>query len=113
MSNLKGNQNIIQWVEHISCRCADLDGIQCISIPVAIGTFFLLPDTPYTTRVWYLSPRDREIALERVERAGKAPPVKITRKTFKEVLSGWKWYMFVLGYVVSFHIRYVDHFFDN
>lgn len=72
-----------------------------MSIPIAIATFFLLPDTPHNTRVWYLSQRDREVAIERVQKEGKAPPVRITLDTFKNILSRWKWYMFVLGYVVS------------
>lgn len=72
-----------------------------MTIPVGIATFFLLPDTPYTTRVWFLTERERELAKERVQKAGKAPPVKINLATFKKILSSWKWYAFVLGYVVS------------
>ncbi|CAI7671057.1 unnamed protein product [Penicillium bialowiezense] len=72
----------------------------CMTLPVGIATYFLLPDTPYTTRVWFLSKRERELAQERVLKAGKAAPVKITLKTFKKILGSWKWYAFVLGYVI-------------
>lgn len=72
-----------------------------MTLPVGIATFFLLPDTPHTTRVWFLSKKERELAKERVLKAGKAAPVKITLGTFKKILGSWKWYAFVLGYVVS------------
>lgn len=72
-----------------------------MTIPVGISSFFLLPDTPHTTRAWYLTKKERQLATERVLRAGKAKPVKVTIATFKKILSSWKWYAFVMGYVVS------------
>jgi ACS family pantothenate transporter-like MFS transporter len=71
-----------------------------MTIPVGIATYFLLPDTPFTTRVWYLSKSERGLAEERVRKAGKAAPANINMGTFKRILSSWKWYAFVLGYVV-------------
>ncbi|KAL4749656.1 hypothetical protein BDW72DRAFT_204627 [Aspergillus terricola var. indicus] len=59
----------------------------CMTVPVGIATFFILPDTP-------------EIAKERVTRAGKAAPVKVTLSTIKGILESWKRYAFVLGYVL-------------
>jgi ACS family pantothenate transporter-like MFS transporter len=76
--------------------------MQVMTLPVGLATYFLLPDTPYTTRVWFLSERERELAKDRVLKAGKAAPVKITLRTFKKILGSWKWYAFVLGYVVGF-----------
>ncbi|KAJ6060700.1 hypothetical protein N7444_002554 [Penicillium canescens] len=72
----------------------------CMTIPVGIATYFLLPDTPFTTRVWYLSKSERDLAEERVRKAGKAAPANINMETFKRILSSWKWYAFVLGYVL-------------
>ena len=72
-----------------------------MTLPVGIATYFLLPDTPHTTRVWFLSKKERQLAKERVLKAGKAAPVEITTQTFKKILGSWKWYAFVLGYVVS------------
>ncbi|KAL4948204.1 major facilitator superfamily domain-containing protein [Aspergillus filifer] len=46
-------------------------------------------------------PRERDLAKERVKRAGKAPPVSTTVKRFKHILDTWKWCAFVIGYVVS------------
>lgn len=72
-----------------------------MTVPVGLATALFLPDTPYTTRAWFLSKEECELSIERVVKAGKAPPVKITWKTFARILSRWRWYAFVLGYVVS------------
>ncbi|KAL4861798.1 hypothetical protein BDV12DRAFT_190839 [Aspergillus spectabilis] len=91
--NLNGQRGLEGWRWlYIVCGC--------MTIPVGIATLFVLPDTPYTTRAWFISEKEREIAIERVQRAGKAPPVKITLNTFKRILSSWKWYAFVAGYVL-------------
>jgi ACS family pantothenate transporter-like MFS transporter len=75
--------------------------LQCMTVPVGLATYVFLPDTPHTTRAWFLSQDERDMAATRVVKAGKAAPAKITAGTFKKVLSSWKWYAFVLGYVVS------------
>ncbi|KAL4789071.1 hypothetical protein BDV19DRAFT_395389 [Aspergillus venezuelensis] len=91
--NLNGARGIDGWRWlYIVCGC--------MTMPAGITTFFFLPDTPHTTRVWFLSERERDLAKERLKRAGKAPPVKITFKTFKNILGTWKWYVFVIGYVL-------------
>lgn len=72
----------------------------CMTVPVGFATAFFLPDTPYTTHAWFLSEDDKALAIDRVAKAGKAPPVAITLATFKRVLGRWRWYAFVLGYVL-------------
>lgn len=81
-----------------------------MTVPVGLATYVFLPDTPYTTRAWFLSQNERDMAAARVMKAGKAAPAKITSRTFKKVLGSWRWYAFVLGYVVSgerLHLTYV------
>ncbi|OTA98478.1 hypothetical protein M426DRAFT_258647 [Hypoxylon sp. CI-4A] len=72
----------------------------CMTMPIGIATFFILPDTPFTTRSRFLTPAECELALERVQKAGKAPPAKLSLRTFKQVLTHWRWPAFVLGYIV-------------
>ena len=60
-----------------------------MTVPVGLGTVFFLPDTPHKTRAWFLSNAEVDLALERVELAGKAAPVKITFVTFKKIFSRW------------------------
>lgn len=71
-----------------------------MTVPVGFVTCFILPDTPYTTKSFFLSDEEKEQAVERVRKAGKAAPEKITLQTFKRVLTRWRWYAFVFGYVL-------------
>lgn len=72
-----------------------------MTVPVGIATFFVLPDTPYTTKARFLTSKECDIAIERVQKAGKAAPAGVTLETFRRVLTKWRWYAFVVGYVVS------------
>lgn len=78
-----------------------------MTIPVGVATYFVLPDTPYITKARFLTPQECELAIVRVQKAGKAAPQKVDLQTFKRVLSKWRWYAFVMGYVVSArpHVR--------
>jgi MFS transporter, ACS family, pantothenate transporter len=71
-----------------------------MTVPVGFVTWWVLPDTPYTTKAWFLKEREKELAIERVKKAGKAAPEKPTLKTIGRVLTRWRWYAFVLGYVL-------------
>lgn len=92
-----------------------------MTIPVGIATFFFYPDVPHNTRVRYLTDEEIRLSLDRVHKAGKAAPAKITLSTFLRVAKRWRmrsfppecheefqlimiagWYAFTLGYVVSF-----------
>ncbi|KAF4778692.1 pantothenate transporter liz1 [Colletotrichum scovillei] len=72
----------------------------CMTIPVGVATLFVLPDTPYTTKSRFLTAKECELAIDRVTKAGKAAPAGVTLATFKRVLLKWRWYAFVLGYVL-------------
>ncbi|KAL1595657.1 hypothetical protein SLS60_009346 [Paraconiothyrium brasiliense] len=72
----------------------------CMTVPVGFMTWFILPDTPYTTKSWFLSEEEKQLAIERVREAGKAAPVPLTIATFKVILTRWRWYAFVFGYVL-------------
>jgi ACS family pantothenate transporter-like MFS transporter len=78
-----------------------------MTVPVGLATYVFLPDTPYTTRAWFLTQDERDIAAARVLKAGKAAPEKVTVATFKRILKSWKWYAFVMGYVVITTIIFV------
>ncbi|KAH7052383.1 pantothenate transporter liz1 [Macrophomina phaseolina] len=92
-TNLDGRHGLAGWRWlYIVCGC--------MTVPVGLATALFLPDTPYTTRAWFLTRDECELSIERVQKAGKAPPVKITWKTFVRILSRWRWYAFVLGYVL-------------
>lgn len=60
-----------------------------MTVPVGLVTFFFLPDTPHKTRAWFLTQEDKNLALRRVEEAGKAPPAKLTWRKAGRILKGW------------------------
>lgn len=71
-----------------------------MTVPVALATFVFFPDTPHKTNAWFLTKEERNLGIERSEKAGKAPPGMINLETFKRIFSGWKWYTFVIGYIL-------------
>lgn len=77
-----------------------MDGV--ISIPVALWGFFGIPDLPHTTKAFYLDADDRQYGIERIEKLGREPPVKLTRKVIKDVYLNWKIWVFILPYVYVF-----------
>ncbi|KAL3421357.1 major facilitator superfamily transporter [Phlyctema vagabunda] len=72
----------------------------CMTVPVGLITALFLPDTPHKTRAWFLTKEEVAIALSRVEKAGKAAPVPLTFAKVRRILSRWRWYALVLGYVL-------------
>ncbi|KIH88853.1 MFS transporter, ACS family, pantothenate transporter [Sporothrix brasiliensis 5110] len=92
-NNLDGVHGLAGW-RWLYIVCGSM------TVPVGIATFFLLPDTPFRTQAWYLTPAERELAIARVNREGKAAPAKINLAMFKRILSSWKWYLFTLGYLL-------------
>lgn len=60
-----------------------------MTVPVGLVTFFFLPDTPHKTRAWFLTQDDKDLALRRVEEAGKAPPASLTWRKAGRILRGW------------------------
>jgi len=76
-----------------------------MTVPVGIATFFFFPDTPYKKKPWFLTEEEHAIAIRRVQSVGIAPPAKITWGTFTRILSRWRIYAFVFGYVVSLQLE--------
>ena len=60
-----------------------------MTVPVGIAAFLLHPDTPHNTSVWYLSEDEKRLALNRVAKAGKAPPAKLSKTTIGRMAKGW------------------------
>ncbi|KAL1984901.1 hypothetical protein VTN96DRAFT_8560 [Rasamsonia emersonii] len=91
--NLNGHHGIAGW-RWLYLVCG------CMTVPVGIATFLFYPDVPHNTRVWYLNDEEIRLSLDRVAKAGKAAPAKITFSTFHRVAKRWRWYAFTLGYVL-------------
>ncbi|KAF7560967.1 hypothetical protein G7046_g3174 [Stylonectria norvegica] len=68
------------------------DGI--IGIPIALYGYWAIPDAPTSSRARWLKPRDREIAISRMERVGRAPMKKLTWPIIRRILTTWPIYLF-------------------
>lgn len=68
------------------------DGI--IGVPVALYGYFAIPDSPASSRARWLKPRDRELAIGRMERVGRAPMKKLTGRVILDTLTSWPVWLF-------------------
>lgn len=72
------------------------DGV--ITFPMAIWGYLALPDLPANTRVFWLKPHEREMAIDRMKRAGRQPNEPITWAGVKRVLSKWHFWVYTAYY---------------
>ncbi|KAK0245922.1 pantothenate transporter liz1 [Armillaria nabsnona] len=74
----------------------------CMTVPCGIAVLCFLPDLPSNTRAFYLTEEEKKFALDRAIALGKsqAGEKKFGFSLVKRMLMTWKWYAFVLGYVV-------------
>ncbi|KAJ2969937.1 hypothetical protein NQ176_g8418 [Zarea fungicola] len=75
-----------------------IDGV--ITIPVAIYGFIFFPDTPQTTKAFYLTEAEKELARKRVPRSEKEES-PLTFGFLKKVLTSWFWWGFVILWIFA------------
>ncbi|RDW63694.1 hypothetical protein BP6252_11239 [Coleophoma cylindrospora] len=75
-----------------------MDGV--ISVPIALWGFFGIPDLPHTTKAFYLNADDRKYGIERIEKLGRQPPVKLSLEVVKKIYLDWKIWTFIFPYVM-------------
>ncbi|KAK9773069.1 putative Major facilitator superfamily (MFS) profile domain-containing protein [Seiridium cardinale] len=68
------------------------DGI--IGVPICLYGYFAIPDQPTTSKAWWLKPKDRDMAIGRMERVGRKPMQRLTWKIIGEIFSSWPVYLF-------------------
>lgn len=71
-----------------------------LGLPIAVYGYFAIPDSPMSSRAWWFKQQDRELAVHRMERVGRAPLKKLTRTTFKEIATSWPVYLFCATFIV-------------
>ncbi|KAL3463245.1 major facilitator superfamily domain-containing protein [Aspergillus heterothallicus] len=72
------------------------DGV--ITFPMALWGYLALPDLPSNTRVPWLKPEEKELALQRMQKAGKSLEEPITWSGTKRVLSKWHFWVYTAYY---------------
>lgn len=71
-----------------------------MSLPVAFSVWWLLPDYPHNTTAWYLTEEDKQMAMNRSARQGKAEITGIVDlKLVKRMFGNWRWWMLCLMYI--------------
>ncbi|KAK1993601.1 pantothenate transporter liz1 [Colletotrichum falcatum] len=72
----------------------------CMSLPVALSVWWLLPDYPHNTTAWYLTEEDKRIAMQRAAKQGKAEVTGVVDLRFlKRMFSNWRWWILCLLYI--------------
>ncbi|PMD29846.1 MFS general substrate transporter [Hyaloscypha variabilis F] len=74
-----------------------MDGV--ISLPIAFASYFLLPDFPFNTRVFYLNENDKRLAIERTADRPKRQPY--TKAKLLKIAKGWHVYLLPLLFLFS------------
>lgn len=74
-----------------------IDGL--LTIPVALYGFFLFPDTPHTTKAFYLSDEERSLAIARLPELRERSPMSLG--FLKKVLTSWYWWGFVVLWIIA------------
>ena len=75
-----------------------MDGL--ISAPICIAGFFLIPDLPENSRVFYLNEEDRELARKRMDDVGRAPRKKLEWSILKRVFTRWHVWGLTVLYII-------------
>lgn len=75
-----------------------MDGL--ISLPICLAGFFLIPDLPENTRVFYLTKDDAKLARKRMDDVGRAPRKKVGWSILQRVFTRWHAYALTILYIV-------------
>lgn len=72
-----------------------------MSLPVALSVWLLLPGYPHSTKIWYLTENDKNLALERAAKQKKAQVTGVINfKLLRRMFSSWRWWLLCLTYIV-------------
>lgn len=73
------------------------DGI--ISLPIAVLGFWLIPDAPANSKVFYLKEVDKEVAQIRMDRSGRSKARGNILQGVRKAVTHWPLWVFVVPYV--------------
>ncbi|CAJ2510496.1 Uu.00g133050.m01.CDS01 [Anthostomella pinea] len=72
----------------------------CMSLPVALSVWFLLPDYPHNTKAWYITEDDKRLAMQRSANQGKADITGVMDwKLARRMFGNWRWWVLCLMYI--------------
>lgn len=68
--------------------------IGIIGIPIALYGYWAIPDSPNSSKSRWLKPHDRDMAIGRMERCGRAPVKKLSWAVIRRIFTTWPVYLF-------------------
>ncbi|KAL2784185.1 major facilitator superfamily domain-containing protein [Aspergillus keveii] len=74
-----------------------IDG--CISLPIAIISFFMFPGLPSSPKVWWLTDANHKLCVSRMRNEGVRESRKIGKRMLKRVFTHWHFYIAVFTYI--------------
>lgn len=72
----------------------------CISLPIALASFFFFPGIPTSPKVWWLKDEEHELCKKRMYDEGVRPSRKIGKRMLRRVFKHWHFYIAVLTYIL-------------
>lgn len=75
-----------------------MDGI--ISLPICAAGFWLYPDFPETTRAVYLTTEQRQLAVRRMEKAGRKERTNLGWSVLQRIFGRWHVYALTVLYII-------------
>ncbi|KAK7972297.1 major facilitator superfamily transporter [Apiospora saccharicola] len=72
------------------------DGI--ITLPMAFWAYYALPDLPSNTRVRWLTPEEKQLAMNRMKRTGKQLDEPFTLAGLRRILGRWHFWVYTTYY---------------
>ncbi|KAF7776056.1 hypothetical protein Agabi119p4_4449 [Agaricus bisporus var. burnettii] len=76
-----------------------VDGI--ITVPIAVYGFFIFPDFPRTTKAFYLTQEERELAYTRLQGEIQVDRPPLSWNLTRRILTRWRWYACSLLFAIS------------
>ncbi|KAF1955355.1 pantothenate transporter liz1 [Byssothecium circinans] len=65
-----------------------------IGVPIAIYGYFAIPDQPTSSKVRWLAPAQKQMAIDRMEACHRRPVERLTRQKVKAIFTSWPLYLF-------------------
>ncbi|KAK1145244.1 hypothetical protein N8T08_004397 [Aspergillus melleus] len=79
-----------------------IDG--CISLPIALGSFFFFPGLPSSPKVWWLTEADHKLCVARMRDEGVKDSRKIGKRMLKRVFTHWHFYVAVFTFQCTSYV---------
>lgn len=72
----------------------------CMSLPVAMSVWFLLPDYPHNTKAWYITEEDKRLTIQRAAKQDKSDITGIIDlKLARRMFGNWRWWALCSVYI--------------